>query len=828
MPRLDFWFRLFHHAALGLASVCLLYAEAFFLPGPLLLGLYVLAGLQVLAFGADGRRWVLPGWAANLLAGAVAGGGAAWIVMELNSPDSVLSDLPLPAGLLPYVGPLLIGLLVVKLFRPRTPRDFWLLQGVGALQVALACVLATNPQSGLLFGVLLVAYLAFTLGCLALRYFQEEQGAAKSPAAGRLPFAYRMAPFCLRWTLAVAVLAVPLFLLTPRIEGPKWDSSALAVPGPHGEAGGRVGYSPSIDLNRGGAVRLGGEEVFRVVVVAAPGEAAPDLHAGQRWRGGVLDSYADGRWSNEEIKQQMDLGFRRKPPPLAPPLGPGRYRLDFTVGPHADGFFLSEPVHRGDAPDSDHPTRVDQVEGSDKLSPLVVSLRGPVLPLLSRSLYEVHYRQTVWTGDAPDRSAAENYDGFYDESLKGVTVPGLTDWTDALLKRLAADPANGLSKADITRAPPEIGSVPMQPMPTMIQTRPVTPPGSAGPPAGPLPANSFIASPPGPPPPPVLPRASWERVGRALTAYLARSGEYTYTLDLRRQDMSLDPVMDFLVKVKAGHCERFASALALMLRSEGIPSRVVVGFRDAGERSADGAYVIRQNQAHAWVEMLVPVRTPADAPKEPSRPPRCEWVTLDPTPASDLPPPSPYTLWDWWQDGQKTGEELWGGLVVNYGADQQADLWAGLQSPRMLSALTAIGLGLPALAAVGGLTYIGLRRRRRTRGAGTKRASPAAAGYARLLALLARHDGPRPGTGQTPREFAADARRFLLGRPAAAAFADLPGDMVDRLYRVRFGGQPPAVGEEGAAEARLDELAAALRSGERRGVSPPVQAQPAG
>src|SRR5712672_2071689 len=108
MPRLDFWFRLFHHASLGLASVCLLYAEAFFLPTPLLIVLYILAALQIFAFGVDGRRWVLPGWAANLLAGAVAGGGFVWIAIELNSPDSILADLPLPAGLLPYIGPILI------------------------------------------------------------------------------------------------------------------------------------------------------------------------------------------------------------------------------------------------------------------------------------------------------------------------------------------------------------------------------------------------------------------------------------------------------------------------------------------------------------------------------------------------------------------------------------------------------------------------------------------------------------------------------------------------------------------------------------------------
>ncbi len=728
----------------------------------------------------------------------------------------------MPAGLLPYVGPLLIGLLVVMLFRPRTPRDFWLLQGVSALQVALACVLATNPQSGLLFGVLLAAYVASTLGCLALRYFQEEQGAAPGPEAGRLPFACRMAPFCLLWTLATAVLAVPLFLLTPRLEGPSWDSSALAVPGPRGEAGGRVGYSQSIDLNRGGAVRLGGEEVFRVAVVAAPGEAAPELPPGQRWRGGVLDAYVDGRWSNEEVRRQMDVGFGRKPPVLAPPLGPGRCRLDFTVGSRAGGFFLAEPVHRSGAADADHPTRVDQVEGPDKLTPLVVSVRGPVLPLLNPGLRESRYRQTVWAGDDADRSVAEDYDILYDESLKSVGVPGLTEWTDKVLKRLAADPANGLSGADVTRVAPESGAAPVQPMPAMIRIRPLSPSGAAGGRPGAPPAASFVPPPPGPPPPPALPAASRERVGRALTAYLARSGEYAYTLDLRRQDMSLDPVMDFLVNVKAGHCERFASALALMLRSQGVSSRVVVGFRDAGERSADGDYVVRQNQAHAWVEMLVPARPPADAPKDAPCSQRWEWLTLDPTPASDLPPPSPYTLWDWWQDGQRTGEELWGGLVVNYGADQQADLWAGLQSPRVLSALAATGLILPALAAVGGLTYIGFRRRRRKRGAGPKAASPASAGYARLLALLGRHGGPRPATGRTPREFAADARRFLLALPAAAAFADLPDDMVDRLYRVRFGGRPPAVGEDGAAEARLDELAAALRGGERRGVSPPV------
>ncbi len=360
MPRLDFWFRLFYHAALGLASICLLYAEAFFLPDPLLYALYLTAGLQLLAVGADGRRWLLPAWAANVLAGAVAGGGFVWVVVQLWQPDSLLSDLPLPAGLLPYIGPMLIGLLVIKLFRPRTPRDFWLVQGVGALQVALACVLSTNPQSGLLFGLLLAAYVACALGCLSLHHFQERQRREKGAppaAAERLPFAYWMAPFCLRWALAVAALAAPLFLLTPRFDGQTWDSASLAVPGMHpGAAPGRVGFSSVIDLNQSGPVRLSDDEVFRVAVIAASGQPAHLLPPGQRWRGGVLDAYRQGVWFNGESPDVEALDAR-KPPRRVSARAAGRFGLVFTVGPSAGGCFLAEPVRT--AGDADRLTRVE-------------------------------------------------------------------------------------------------------------------------------------------------------------------------------------------------------------------------------------------------------------------------------------------------------------------------------------------------------------------------------------------------------------------------------------------------------------------------------------
>jgi hypothetical protein len=78
--------------------------------------------------------------------------------------------------------------------------------------------------------------------------------------------------------------------------------------------------------------------------------------------------------------------------------------------------------------------------------------------------------------------------------------------------------------------------------------------------------------------------------------------------------------------------------------------------------------------------------------------------------------------------------------------------------------------------------------------------------------LLGRRGGPQPTDGQTPREFAADARRYLLSLAQTARFADLPDDIVDRLYLIRFGGQTPDASKADGIEARLDQLAIALRS----------------
>lgn len=98
-----------------------------------------------------------------------------------------------------------------------------------------------------------------------------------------------------------------------------------------------------------------------------------------------------------------------------------------------------------------------------------------------------------------------------------------------------------------------------------------------------------------------------------LSSWLQR--EYTYTLELGG-DVA-DPLMEFLFVRKAGHCEHFATALTLMLRTQGFEARLATGFF-GGERVGD-EYLVRAGDAHAWTHVLVPGRG---------------FVTVDATPAA--------------------------------------------------------------------------------------------------------------------------------------------------------------------------------------------------
>jgi hypothetical protein len=308
-----------------------------------------------------------------------------------------------------------------------------------------------------------------------------------------------------------------------------------------------------------------------------------------------------------------------------------------------------------------------------------------------------------------------------------------------------------------------------------------------------------------------LPAPQRETVARALCQYLATSGEFTYTLVLRRHDATIDPTLDFLVNVRQGHCERYAAALALLLRSLGVPTRIVKGFRGA-EPQGDGTYVVRHSHAHSWVEALVPARA-LDG--------QLAWLTLDPTPGQGAGTGDSLEWSQFWRAGLNKAENLWKALIVNSNPDQQreavAALWSWLAPGQRVESLGEwvrdsysgrfwgkTGFWLLTLAA--GLILYRLARRLHfvtARGKG----GPVRVGfYDHLLRILARRCGLVPQPAQTPREFGAAARRLLEQKAVPAALAELPPRVAGLFYQVRFGRHDLAEAESREIDRQLDQL----------------------
>lgn len=132
---------------------------------------------------------------------------------------------------------------------------------------------------------------------------------------------------------------------------------------------------------------------------------------------------------------------------------------------------------------------------------------------------------------------------------------------------------------------------------------------------------------------------------RSLEGYLR--SHYGYTLDLSGTPQA-DPLAYFLFQKRAGHCEYFAAAMTVMLRTLDIPSRYINGFQTGEYNDVAGDLVVRASDAHSWVEAYFP---------------GFGWLSFDPTPPSNEPPPGLFAqishYWDWF-------ELQWSEWVINY------------------------------------------------------------------------------------------------------------------------------------------------------------------
>jgi transglutaminase-like putative cysteine protease len=357
-----------------------------------------------------------------------------------------------------------------------------------------------------------------------------------------------------------------------------------------------------------------------------------------------------------------------------------------------------------------------------------------------------------------------------------------------------------------------------------------------------------------------------------LERQLRDSGEFSYSLEGADRNLQIDRLEDFVTEHRSGHCEYFASALVMMLRSRGVPARLVVGYK-TDERNDLGNppfYVVRQLHAHAWVEAyLEPDELPEEV-REPQGMSLAEtlqrrhqwryggWITLDPTPGRDLSSaesfwirgPGRYFNWldfAWTQyildmDRSRQWSSIYAPLSDSLRDIKEAifnpEWWRGILGSirNGVSNWHAPGFSWGAFLAIvcGGAVFVGTLaispwawRRWLAAGPQKRRALRKGARvrvefFRRLETALAR-TGVVRGAAQTQRELAAAGGRRLAEQLGEEELAALALEVAEAFYRVRFGhdvlDKPHAEAVEQAL-ARLERASHRLKAGMVRKARP--------
>lgn len=741
---------------------------------------------------------------------------------------------------------LLVYLQIVLLHQEKSLRVYWQLAVLSLLQVVVAAAL----NLGIEFGLLLVLYMFAALtGLLLLFIYRETERFRDGPQAtrreqvsmrnlfaqptqrGRRRPAIAIsnagahagddpAESMMRWAMVSEVMlmgmvtlgvATLVFFSVPRYKSRAWQ-------GPLAQQQQIVGFAQEVTLGDVGKIQLSDELAMRVSFRDAQTGEPLSLSSDPYFRGAVLSRYVRyegkaGRWTQGgQPTGQRKIG----PPPSGKDLVVQDILLQPSHGRHVQGqpdsrvLFSVSPAYRSEgSPDGILVVPfTHQLTGGDRQS-----ARG-------------EYRYELAT------------DAIRDGHQAVITPHGSYRLSSQQLRHHTSMPAGNED--------PDAGEQGGDPLANLRRI------------AGEVIARGNFA------PDNVVARA------RALEAHFHEPGRYTYSLDddpLRRNH-DLDPIEDFVLNHRQGHCEYFASALVLMLRSQGIPARMVVGYHGGDFNTVGNFYQVRQLHAHAWAEAyLEPDQVPAYLRADPEENfGGGGWLRLEPTPA-DITEANPTTAMTVLA---KIGELvdyanlLWNDYVLGLNSERQQESiyrpladrltetvrgafsleawqqfflagirWMGWDSAAFFSgswfnwraglvtfAVLLIAVGLWRLLAPHAPPLV--RWWRRLRGVGT--GSPQAVKrrvefYRRLEVILARRGWRRPAH-TTPQEFAVQAGQLLADLPGGASLSSLPARIVAAFYRVRFGGEALDNFEAEAVEQDLSRLEQALQTPPSRNPSP--------
>ncbi|MGH9442026.1 MAG: transglutaminaseTgpA domain-containing protein [Thermoanaerobaculia bacterium] len=591
-------------------------------------------------------------------------------------------------GLVKTATNLLLFTAAAKLASLKSPRD--------ESMTLLLCFFLALDSASTSTHVASLLYLAFiavvSFRCLArVAILSDFDG---SPPAGffeRVP----TAGISLLAVAGIAALAVPLFVVLPRLQTP-----FATAPVPKESFGGSFFSSDRVDLTSFPSSKRSDRILLRVQ--AARGDLGDPL----RLREATFNRYSKGRWTRE------GMPMTRLPGAEARIEIPERYR---AFGARPAGALQAIDIEASSSASSFLFVPYGATAISGSATPLSIASDATISPPgpIGGQRYRVEYVPEI-DGAGPGRT--------------GVTLRDVPPEIAELSDRLAAG----------------------------------------------APSRSAVAS--------------------RLVGYLSKG--YRYRLDPPAPRG--DPVVDFLLRTRQGHCEYFASALALMMRAEGIPARLATGSLGGEVGPFSSEVLVRGSNLHAWVEADVD---------------GLGFRVFDPTPAEGRPGVTAVSVWrkiselgneiEFFYDRNILGfSSLEQVQLVELGRDLLARLEGSFRRPRAASILPAL------LAALfGGLALFLFRGR-------TRRRPPGVSGYLKLRRLHRKRIGPLPDS--------AASSEVIRGFASAGIHAANLARGVVEIYRAEsFGGRPSSAESARAISRSLSKLRRHLAASRRSAAGRP-------
>ena len=641
---------------------------------------------------------------------------------------------------------LLLFATLVRLYSARTNRHYAFLALLAVTSMLASAILTVETG----FLVALVVFLVLSVSTfVALEIRRSATGAVSQAFQAGSPMARQMGRSLSATSVmvAVSVMAVGVVLF---FVIPRFTTGYLSAM--NFQPGLMTGFSDNVELGAIGQIQQSSAVVMRIRV-DNPTRAA-DIH----WRGIVLTNFDGQRWFTPEREREQEM---------IPRDAAGEYFFDDTPTlPGGGDFDRASSLSAGDS----YPLHYTILMEPIATDAIFIAPR----PMVIRGRFSSE-------GGAPGEPPHPEYLSL--DRTGSLFNPLHNNYKVSYegFSRIPAVPPKSLRSAP--------GGFPTEILDEYLQTPPLDP-------RIPALAAKITAS-------------SKNEYDKAESVENYLKMHYSYTLDLSGPRPA-DPLANFLFVRRSGHCEYFASAMTIMLRSIGIPARYATGFLPGEFNDVGGDYIIRESDAHAWVEVYFP---------------SYGWITFDPTPPGNgehsgiLSRLSLY--WDWFQF-------TWGEWVINYDFAHQMTLGQAMHkssrswsdrirdaykekrdalmhgllnldrrieaSPWLLPGGLLILAGvLFVLRGKWMIRYAFARWSLRARRAGNVTASLAALEYTEMLRLLEKR-GWKKAASQTPLEFAAAIPSADVSAPVAR--------LTEMYQSARFGSHP----------APIEQMSSLLRS----------------